>query len=169
MSSPNPSPPQRRSTCPTEDTESFGTVTASLAPEAIRIGASVQTGASFQFGLESLPLVALLSFEVASARIDSPPEIYVNGKNVGAATLTLPDLADPAYRGEAARLIDSMRFHYTGWIRGQKLIPASHLRTGANDLLVIAGPGTPASAIRATQIQLKYIWDKTDYLLRTGP
>ena len=154
---------------PVQDTESFGTVTASLAPEVIRIGASVQTGATFQFGIESQPLMALLSFEVASARVDSPPEVYMNGENLGSVSLMLPDLADPAFRGETARLIGSMRFHYTGWIRAQKLIPASNLRTGTNDLIVIGGPGTPASAIRATQIQLKYLWDKSDYLLQTGP
>ena len=34
------------------------------------------------------------------------------------------------------------------------------------DLLIIGGPETPISAIRATQIQLKYLWDKTDYQLR---
>lgn len=150
---------------PMKDTETFGTVTASLAPEVIRIGASVQTGAAFQFGLESQPLMALLSFEVTSARVDSPPEIYVNGQPLGPVAMTFPDLADPAYRGETARLISPMRFRYTGWLRAQKLVPASYLKTGTNDVIVIGGPGTPASAIRATQIQLKYLWDKSDYLL----
>jgi len=150
---------------PVQDREMFGTVTALLADETIRIGASVQQGAAFQFGLESQPLVALLTFEVASPNIDSPPEIFVNGENIGAVTLTLPDLADPAYRGENASLIKEMRFQYTGWLRAQKLVPASSLKAGTNDLLVIGGPGTPASAIRATQIQLKYLWDKTDYQL----
>ncbi len=150
---------------PTQDTESFGTVTASLAPEVIRIGASVQTGASFQFGLESPPLVALLSFEVASARVESPPQVFVNGENLGSVSFALPDLADPAYRGETERLISPMRFRYTGWLRAQLLIPAAHLKPGTNDVIVIGGPGTPDSAIRATQIQLKYLWDKSDYLL----
>src|SRR5437667_236375 len=53
----------------TQDTEQFGTVTASLADETIRIGASVSQGAAFQFGLESQPLVALITFEVASPNI----------------------------------------------------------------------------------------------------
>ena len=150
---------------PAQDKEMFGTVTALLADETIRIGASVQQGAAFQFGLESQPLLALLTFEVASPNIDSPPEIFVNGENIGAVALTLPDLADPAYRGENASLIKQMRFQYTGWLRAQKLVPASSLRAGPNDVLVIGGPGTPASAIRATQIQLKYLWDKTDYQL----
>jgi hypothetical protein len=151
----------------TQDSERFGTVTASLADETIRIGASVSQGAAFQFGLESQPLVALVTFEVASPNIASPPEIFVNGENLGPATVTLPDLADPAYRGQTASLLRGMRFQYTGWLRAQKLIPAANLKAGTNDILIIGGAGTPASAIRATQIQLKYLWDKTDYQLQT--
>ncbi len=151
---------------PATDSETFGTVTATLAAETIRIGASVQQGAAFQFGLETQPLVALVTFEVAAARIDSPPEVIINGENLGAAALTLPELADPGFRGETERLVRPMHFRYTGWIRAQKLVPAANLHVGTNDLLVIGGPGTPDSAIRATQIQLKYLWDKSDYVLQ---
>jgi hypothetical protein len=45
-------------------------------------------------------------------------------------------------------------------------VPASLLKVGTNDVIVVAGPGTPASAVRETQIQLKYLWDKSDYLLQ---
>lgn len=151
---------------PPMDTEMFGTVTATLAAETIRIGPSVQTGAAFQFGIESQPLVALVTFEVASPNIDAPPEVYLNGESVGPVSLTLPELADPAYRGQMTALVRQMRFQYTGWLRAQKIIPASSLRPGTNDMLIIGGAGTPASAIRATQIQLKYLWDKSDYQLR---
>ena len=150
-----------------QDTERFGTVTASLADETIRIGPSVSQGAAFQFGLESPPLVALITFEVASPNIASPPVIYVNGENLGPASVTLPDLADPAYRGQTASLLRGMRFQYTGWLRAQKLVPAANLKAGSNDVLILSGEGTSASAIRATQIQLKYLWDKTDYQLET--
>ena len=150
----------------TEDTEVFGAVTAPLAGETIPIGPSIENGAVFQFPLEAQPLVALLTFEVASPQVDSPPEIYVNGADVGSASLALPDLADPGYRGLSKSLLDEMQFQYTGWIRAQKLVPASVLKAGANDVIVIAGPGTAASAIRGTQIQLKYLWDKSDYLLQ---
>ena len=92
-----------------QDTERFGTVTASLADETIRIGPSVSHGAAFQFGLESPPLVALITFEVASPNIASPPVVYVNGENLGPASVTLPDLADPAYRGQTASLLRGMR------------------------------------------------------------
>jgi len=153
----------------TGDSERFGTVTASLAEETIRIGASVSQGAAFQFGLEAQPLVALITFEVASPNIASPPEVYLNGESLGPVSVTLPDLADPAYRGQTQSLVRGMRFQYTGWLRAQKLVPASHLKVGPNDLLIIGGPGTNASAIRATQIQLKYLWDKTDYQLQTDP
>jgi hypothetical protein len=78
-----------------EDAEVFGTVTAPLAAETIAMGSSLQDGAAFQFGLEAQPLVALLTFEVASPQIEVPPEIYVNGQDVGPASLVLPDLADP--------------------------------------------------------------------------
>ncbi|HXY02820.1 MAG TPA: hypothetical protein VEI49_04540 [Terriglobales bacterium] len=154
---------------PDQDTEQFGTVTATLANEAISMGADAEHGATFQFGVESQPLMALLSFEVASPRVDSPPEVYVNGEDVGPATVTLPELADPGYRGEMESLIKEMHFQYTGWLRAQKLVPVSSLKVGTNNVMVLAGPGTPASAIRGTQVQLKYLWEKSDYLLKTNP
>lgn len=157
-------PPLR---APTQDIEKFGTVTATLSAETIRIGASMEQGAGFQFGIEEEPLLALLTFEVASPRVDSPPDIYVNGENVGPATLTLPELADPGYRGEMESLVKQMRFQYTGWLRAQKVVPVSNLKVGANDITVVAGTGTSTSAIRGTQIQLKYLWEKSDYLLKT--
>jgi hypothetical protein len=153
---------------PPEDVENFGTVTATLAAEAIRLDARTEQNAVFQFPIEAEPLTALLTFEITNPRIDAPPEVYVNGQNVGAVSLTLPDLADPGYRGEAEPLTTDMHFNYTGWVRAQKIVPATALKVGANDLVVTNGARTGASAIRATQIQLKYIWDKSDYLLRTG-
>jgi len=153
---------------PPDDVENFGTVTATLAAEAIRIDAQNQEGAAFQFPIEAQPLTALLTFEIANPRIDAPPEIYLNGQDIGPASLTLPDLADPAYRGEVQPLSTQMHFNYTGWLRAQKIVPAGSLKGGTNDLVVVNGADTGASAIRATQIQLKYIWDKSDYLLRTG-
>jgi hypothetical protein len=138
---------------PGQDKEMFGTVTATLANETIQIGPSFSDGAAFQFGIEAQPLVVLLSFEVASPNIEAPPEVFVNGESLG---------------GESASLLTQMRFQYTGWLRAQKLLPMSSLKVGNNDLIIIAGPGTPASAIRATQVQLKYLWDKSDYQLQTN-
>jgi hypothetical protein len=153
---------------PAQDMEQFGTITATLAAETIPIGPSVQQAAVFQFGIEAQPLLALLTFEVASPRIDAPPEIYVNGEDAGPVTLTLPELADPGYRGEMKSLVREMHFQYTGWLRAQKIVPVTSLKVGTNEVMVLSGATTSTSAIRATQIQLKYLWDKSDYQLRTG-
>src|SRR3984893_14164950 len=153
---------------PPEDVENFGTGTATLAADAIQLDARTQQNAVFQFPIEAQPLTALLTFEIANPRIDAPPEVYLNGQDIGPASLTLPDLADPAYRGEVQPLSTQMHFNYTGWLRAQKIVPAASLKGGTNDLVVVNGADTGASAIRGTQIQLKYIWDKSDYLLRTG-
>ena len=153
---------------PLQDAEHFGTVTATLAAEAIQIGAQIQESAAFQFGIEAQPLAALLTFEVANPRIDAPPQIYVNGQDIGPVSLALPELADPGYRGEMEPLVRQMHFQYTGWLRAQKTVPAASLKVGTNDLMVVNGAGSGPSAIRATQIQLKYLWNKSDYLLKTG-
>lgn len=150
---------------PETDMENFGTVTATLAPETIAIGPTVPQGAAFQFPLEAQPLAALLTFEVSSVFVEAPPEIYINGEDLGPASITLPELADPAYRGEMKALVRQMRFQYTGWLRAQMLVPAGKLHPGPNDVLVVGGAGTASSAIRATQIQLKYVWEKLDYQL----
>jgi hypothetical protein len=153
---------------PDQDKENFGTVTATLASEAVPMGPDFEHAATFQFGIESAPLMALLTFEVASPWVDSPPEVFVNGDDVGPATLTLPELADPGYRGEMESMMKEMHFQYTGWLRVQKLVPVSSLKVGTNDVMVVAGPGTSASAIRGTQVQLKYPWEKLDYLLKAN-
>jgi hypothetical protein len=153
---------------PTQDEEHFGTVTATLAAEPIRISANVQESAAFQFGIETQPLAALLTFEIANPRIDAAPEVYLNGENIGPVSLALPELADPGYRGEMQSLARQMHFQYTGWLRAQKIVPTTNLKVGTNDLVIVNRTGTEPSAIRATQIQLKYLWDKSDYLLQTG-
>jgi hypothetical protein len=150
---------------PAQDTEKFGTVTATLALETIRLGPTVQDAAVFEFGVEARPLLALVTFEVASPQIDTPPEIYLNGEDIGPVSLVLPELADPAYRGEMQPLVKQMRFRYTGWLRGQKIVPVGSLKIGRNTLVVATSAGSTA-AIRSTQVELKYLWDKSDYILQ---
>jgi hypothetical protein len=153
---------------PSQDVENFGTVTATLAADTIRIGPDIQQSAAFQFGIEAQPLAALLTFEVASPRVDAPPVVYLNGQDLGSVSLVLPELADPGYRGQMEPLLKQMYFQYTGWLRAQKIVPIASLRVGTNDLIVVNGAGSSNSAIRGTQIQLKYLWDKSDYLLKPG-
>jgi hypothetical protein len=166
MMEPFAAPPQLRAS--KDDQKQFGTVTATLAPDTIRIGPTMENGAAFEFEMEAAPLVAMISFEVAASRIDSPPEILVNGESVGPASLTLPELADPGYRGEMEALIKGMQFRYTGWVRAQKLVPADKLKIGTNNVTITGAAGTSPAAIRSTQIQLKYLWEKSDYVLKPG-
>src|SRR5713101_5631446 len=49
---------------PPEDVENFGTVTATLAAEAMRLDARTQQNGVFQFPIEAQPLTALLTFEI---------------------------------------------------------------------------------------------------------
>jgi hypothetical protein len=151
---------------PTEDSQEFGTVTASLSADLIRIGPTTEQGAVFEFGIESQPLLALVTFEIANPRIDSPPEVIANGQNIGVASLIMPGLGDPGYRGEMRRLVDQMQFQYTGWLRAQKIVPASALHSGTNNIAIVNGPDASAAVIRATQVQLKYLWEKSDYILK---
>src|SRR5205823_9148974 len=117
------------------------------------ISENIQESAAFQFGVETQPLAALVTFEVANPRIDAPPEIYLNGQDIGPVSLALPELADPGYRGEMESLVRQMHFQYTGWLRAQKIVPAANLKVGTNDLIIANGTGGGPSAIRATQIQ----------------
>jgi hypothetical protein len=78
---------------PLQDAEHFGTVTATLAAEAIQIGAQIQESAAFQFGIEAQPLAALLTFEVANPRIDAPRKFM-----------------------STARTLDPFPWHYRNWL-----------------------------------------------------
>ena len=145
------------------DKETFGTVTAARQMRQFESARASQGAPSNSASAQ--PLV-FLSFEVASG-YPARRQSFANG-GLGPVTLTLPDLADPAYRGESASLLRQMRFQYTGWLRAQKLLPMSNLKVGNNDLIIVSGAGTPTSAIRAAQVQLKYLWDKSDYQLQTN-
>src|SRR5260370_15823168 len=108
---------------PTEDEEHFGTVTATLAAEPIRISANVQESAAFQFGIETQPLAALLTFEIANPRIDAAPEIYLNGEDIGPVSLALPELADSSYRGEMQSVATHTQLPYTRLFHPPNTLP----------------------------------------------
>jgi hypothetical protein len=149
-----------------QDAEQFGTVTAPLSPDIIRIGPTLDEAAVYQFGVEAQPLLALITFEIVQPRVTSPPQVFVNGNDLGPAALILPALADPGYRGEMRALMHEMDFQYTGWVRAQKVVPVSVLQTGHNSISVMNGKDASSSAIRSAEIQLKYLWDKSDYILK---
>jgi hypothetical protein len=45
-------------------------------------------------------------------------------------------------------------------------VPASALHSGTNAITIVNGADAAHAVIRATQIQLKYLWEKSDYILK---
>ncbi len=152
-----------------DDAYLFGVVTAALQTDPITLKAPSAKTAAFQFELERQPLVAVLTYEALGGTIDAPPDVTVNGHSLGGSAFSLPDLADPAFQGVSQALDPQMAFRYTGWIRGQKVIPGSLLKGGLNNLTLLLSNGSESLAVRTVEIQLKYNWEKLDYLLSPQP
>lgn len=157
---------------PTSDSSLFGRVRATLDSGIVKLTPPEASGTSknpvdpstvvFEFNLESEPLMAMVSFDVSNIDPAIPLQATVNDETLGAVSVQLPDLADPAYVG-SVRPFEKMRFHYAGWVHCQKAIPGSVLRSGANKLLLQAPSETLPVAIRAVELQLKHSWNRLDY------
>ncbi len=163
----------------------YGTLTAALQPGTVSLvgaGANSQQpgGLLLDFELERPPLLAMLTFEILTdGPVDAPPLVFVNGRTFGSADLQLPDLDDPGFQGEAASVptgggvtagtgesvAGTLGFRYTGWVRARKVLPVSALRTGVNRLLLQLSNDSAAGAVRAVELQLKYSWEKLDYVV----
>ena len=103
-----------------------------------------------------------MTFEVLNTDPTDPVEAWANAESLGPVAQRLPDLADPGYVG-IVRPFDKMRFHYTGWVRCQAVIPARALHAGANTVTLRLPADVPPIAIRAVELQLKHSWNKFDY------
>lgn len=136
------------------DSYLFGRVRAALLAEAVKL--PVEEPIALDFQLDRAPQLALLTFEVLNADVSYPPHVVLAGATLGAAQVHMPDLADPGYRGQAVLGQQELRFRYAGWLRCEKLIPASSLRAGINQLSIALPRNSRPVAIRAVEIQLKY-------------
>lgn len=144
-----------------EDRYRNGVVTAVLQEGMLKLsegGGSVR----FPFEVEKAPLVALLSFEVLGADLEHPPELRLNGRLLGEAQFAMPDLADPAIRGELQDARAGIGFRYSGWLRATRLVPTFALSNGANLLEITAKSEAGEIAIRRVDIQLKYPFEQLD-------
>jgi hypothetical protein len=144
------------------DTLLFGRVKATLEPGVIPLGTGEDAGeAVFDFPLERPPLIALVTFEILNADISAPPQLTVNGKDIGDVNVIVTDLADPALTGaiEAAR--PDVVYRCAGWLKCQKVVPGSLLTAGSNELLISTPGGQAPVALRAVEMQLKYTPDAT--------
>ncbi len=149
-----------------DDSYLYGVVTARLqGEEAIVLKAAGTPAVKFEFQLERQPLVAVVSYEVLGATLMASPTVAANQTPGVASEVHLPDLADPGYRGEMHEGDAHMGFRYTGWVHAQKVIPGEDLAAGLNNLTLALSKGSDTVAIRSVQIQLKYSWEKLDYIL----
>ena len=144
----------------------YGRVKATLDNSTVRLSSTDGMSSAIQFELATRPLVAVITFEILNADLNAPPQVTVNDRPLGAASLQLPDLADPAFQGTVKPLENDMQFHYAGWLKCQKIVPGSSLQAGINQLVLQLGDAKGAAAIRAVEVQLKYNWENLEYSLQ---
>ncbi len=149
-----------------EDSYLYGVVTARLqGGKALLLKAADAPTTTFEFQLERQPMVAVVSYEILGATLNASPSLTVNQTPAVASEVFLPDLSDPGYRGQTREGDSRMGFRYTGWVHAQKVIPGEALAAGLNSLTIALSKGSDTVAIRSVQIQLKYNWEKLDYIL----
>jgi len=149
---------------PDDDMALFGRIRATLDRGVTKLTPEAPVG-TWEFELNSLPLIMTVTFEVLGADMEAPLELVVNDRPVGGATVTWPDMADPAFVGIVRPLENAMRFRYAGWIRDHKVIPASALKTGINQLMFKLPSDAGVVAVRSLELQLKHNWRNLDYQL----
>ena len=146
------------------DTYLFGRVRALLAADVIKLDPQNRS-VSFEFNLESVPLLSFVAVEVLNADPLAPLQAWANRQPLGPVVPRYPDLADPAYNGIVGPL-EPMRFRYAGWLQAQVIIPGSALKVGVNTLTIQLPGETGPAAIRAVELQLKHNWRSLDYTLK---
>ena len=148
------------------DSYLYGVVTASLqAGKPVLLKPNENPSTILQFEIERQPLLAVVNYEVLGTATEAPPSVTINGHPQGLSSLYLPDLADPGFQGESREANAQLAFRYTGWLHAQKTIPGELLVAGLNNLSLGLSNQTDAVAIRSVTIQLKYNWEKLDYVL----
>jgi hypothetical protein len=150
---------------PTNDQSLYGRVKATLDNGTAKLSGGPQNAISWEFELQALPLMTLVNLEVLDADPQTALDITLNDQPLGAITVSWPDLADPGYLGLVLPLEAGMRFRYAGWLRGQKVIPGSALKTGVNRLVLQLPAGASPVAVRNLELLLKHNWKNLDYTL----
>jgi hypothetical protein len=152
----------------TDDSSLFGRVKATVDPGIMKLTPATAETGSWQFELQSPPLIAVVTFDILDADAVAPPEIIVNNQPLGAATIHMPDLADPAYLGIVRPLDKNMHFRYAGWLRAQKVIPASALQAGLNTVVIQLNKESGPIAVRGVELELKYNAPGLDFTISTS-
>ena len=153
------------STPSANDSYLYGRVKAVIEPGPVTLTPADTRTLTWEIDLDAIPLLAVIAFEILDVDPLSPPEWIVNGTPLGAASIHLPDIADPAYQAVVRSNETAPRFQYNGWLHGQQAIPGSALRAGVNKLVLRLDKKSNAVAVRAVEMQLKHHWQHLDYKL----
>lgn len=146
-----------------DDALLYGRVRATLDAEPLTLDPAGTPDGNYEFHLEGPPLLAAVTFEILGASPTALPQAFINGQPLGTASITFPDLADPAFRGETRPLETGLRFRYTGWLRGQVIVPGPMLLGGLNRFVLRVSEDTNPVAVRAVEIELKHPSAVFDY------
>ena len=113
---------------------------------------------AIEFELASQPTCAVISFELRNVVPDMPPVLQLNEAELPPVSLSLPDLADPAWHSReepAPQAGANSTLHYTGWIRVQQFLPGSILQKGKNLLQLTQPIEAESIEIRRVELQLR--------------
>lgn len=148
-----------------DDRKLYGRIQAALDTGETRLSPDGKADSVYEFQLATAPLAAMVTFEILHADFGATPIVTINDLPPASANVHWPDLADPAYRGEARGDAPGLRFQYTGWLTAQVALPASALQPGMNKIVVGLSDSSGPIAIRNVELQLKQNWKHFDYIL----
>jgi len=109
-----------------------------------------------EFNISKPPECAVLTFEARNARAEFPPVLRLNETDLPSAALSMPDLADPAWRSKTPHDAKEAALLYTGWIRVQQFIPGWQFLAGTNQLEFLNPDAQESLEIRKVEIQLRF-------------
>lgn len=148
-----------------DDRYLYGRVKATLDATPLTLDPAGTADGAYEFSLDTRPLLAAVSFEILGASPTAGITAFANGQLLGPVSISFPDLADPAYRGESRPLERDLRFRYEGWLRGRVILSGNLLVGGLNNFGLRVNDGSGRVVIRAVEIELKYPSDVFDYEL----
>ena len=139
---------------PDRDTYLWSRVNAPLEAGSFPVTADATAGVDFE--ILTPPECALITFEMRGALAGSPILGWMNDEELPAASPSLPDFADPAWKLLPARGAEPERMVYSGWLRTQQYVPGALLKKGGNRLELACGTPDASGEIRRLEIQLRY-------------
>ena len=111
---------------------------------------------ALEFDISRRPECAVVTFELRNGIVENPPLLRINETELPAASLTLPDLADPAWRARPVPGSSETSLCYSGWIRVQQFIPGEQFLKGINHLEFLQPASGESEEVRRVEIQLRY-------------